>query len=585
MLLFKKICALIILAAVFFTPAGFAQSDTVRIKGAAEANYLTFCGNRTAWPQAPLEGEVFYNSSEKTIKYFDGINWRSITGGAASSSKSIANLVVAASDTPDKDSRANYVCTGTNDQVFIQQAIDALGAKGGTIYLLEGTYNISSPIRLNNTAPNDSGKSIIGSGRNTKLKLLNGNRLLEVSDVSGVNISRLSVEGLHAAVSVTGGIVFIGVTDSSIEDVWVGGISSLNGSAGIFLDGTSNNNTISGCHLQENPRQISIAGSSNIITGNTFNTCNQEDIWVTSLNTSGDRNMIYENNMTGGGDHGIYLEYTHENIILNNNIDKERHGLYLAASPYNIINDNGINNISYSGTGVGINFNGSGHNIISGNNLNSNDTGMDFLVTSNSNIVSSNLISGDKASAGNSSSVKVRSYFNLFQGNRIFSTVAATGDTYGISIKDMDKPAMVNYQNYLAGNFISGSRYEVKIRDEAGNNTRYTGQDKITLEKNQIDITSGSTYALNFAQPKSFVVFNVTSSSDVTVTLGAPQAAGAILILENISAARKIKINESSVVQLEGGSRELDKGDTLMLIWDAALTPKRWTQLGYAANN
>lgn len=58
-----------------------------------------------------------------------------------------ATFIVAASDSLHKE-RADYVCNGTDDQVEIQTAIDALPVGGGKVILLEGTYNISSDLTL-----------------------------------------------------------------------------------------------------------------------------------------------------------------------------------------------------------------------------------------------------------------------------------------------------------------------------------------------------------------------------------------------------------------------------------------------------
>jgi len=56
-----------------------------------------------------------------------------------------ATLVVAASDSLHPE-RADYICLGANDQVVIQQAIDALPAAGGSIQLLDGTFYIGAGI-------------------------------------------------------------------------------------------------------------------------------------------------------------------------------------------------------------------------------------------------------------------------------------------------------------------------------------------------------------------------------------------------------------------------------------------------------
>lgn len=60
-----------------------------------------------------------------------------------------ATLVVAASNASAKSkSQADYVCDGTNDQVEIQAAIDALPTGGGKVLLSEGTYDITALVTL-----------------------------------------------------------------------------------------------------------------------------------------------------------------------------------------------------------------------------------------------------------------------------------------------------------------------------------------------------------------------------------------------------------------------------------------------------
>ena len=52
---------------------------------------------------------------------------------------------VCANDSLDKVN-CDYICDGTNDEVQIQAAIDAVTATGGTVKLMEGTFNISASI-------------------------------------------------------------------------------------------------------------------------------------------------------------------------------------------------------------------------------------------------------------------------------------------------------------------------------------------------------------------------------------------------------------------------------------------------------
>ncbi len=63
--------------------------------------------------------------------------------------KGIATKMVAASDAPsDIKAIADYICDGTDDDVQIQAAIDAVAAKGGRVVLSTGKFVISSTIDL-----------------------------------------------------------------------------------------------------------------------------------------------------------------------------------------------------------------------------------------------------------------------------------------------------------------------------------------------------------------------------------------------------------------------------------------------------
>lgn len=62
-------------------------------------------------------------------------------------SNQAATFIVAASDS-NRSIFADYVCDGTADEVEINQAIGDLPSTGGTIVLLEGTYNIAAVINL-----------------------------------------------------------------------------------------------------------------------------------------------------------------------------------------------------------------------------------------------------------------------------------------------------------------------------------------------------------------------------------------------------------------------------------------------------
>jgi len=84
-----------------------------------------------------------------------------------------ATFVVAACNSSVADKYyADYICTGINDQLMIQNAIDACPANGGSVYLTDGTYNINAPILLNGTSMNKQSIVFEGAGYDTVIKMI-----------------------------------------------------------------------------------------------------------------------------------------------------------------------------------------------------------------------------------------------------------------------------------------------------------------------------------------------------------------------------------------------------------------------------
>jgi parallel beta-helix repeat protein len=177
-----------------------------------------------------------------------------------------ASYVVAAYNSIDNEN-ANFVCTGTDDQVTINNAINNLPASGGSIYLREGTYILSNSIAISK-----SNVTLVGAGASTVLKIKDSkNADMNVIDASGmVNllIQNLRIDGNSANQS-TGwmyGIYFTGVDSSKIIDCWIENLNYLS----IFLYSSSNNNTLTGNTVTGNNDGIELESSSNItVTGNT----------------------------------------------------------------------------------------------------------------------------------------------------------------------------------------------------------------------------------------------------------------------------------------------------------------------------
>ncbi|HOX36398.1 MAG TPA: right-handed parallel beta-helix repeat-containing protein [Candidatus Brocadiia bacterium] len=82
-----------------------------------------------------------------------------------------ATVVVAAADSADRSkSRADFVCDGTSDQEEINAAIQSLPTAGGTVLLLEGTYDIRKvPGKLGGVIIDRSNVTLAGQGTSTRL--------------------------------------------------------------------------------------------------------------------------------------------------------------------------------------------------------------------------------------------------------------------------------------------------------------------------------------------------------------------------------------------------------------------------------
>lgn len=86
----------------------------------------------------------------------------------------------------------DYLCDGTDDQVEIQAAINALPTGGGEIIILDGEYNIGQPITVGT-----SFVSIRGSGYSTVLNVMDTSALscagTETSSLEGVTVNNIRI--------------------------------------------------------------------------------------------------------------------------------------------------------------------------------------------------------------------------------------------------------------------------------------------------------------------------------------------------------------------------------------------------------
>jgi len=233
---------------------------------------------------------------------WDGADWvNQVPAGGATP----VTLIVGANDSLDK-TRADYECDGADDDVQILAALAALPASGGTVQLLEGTYNCEASIALT------SYDRLVGNGRGTILTTTTAN--LDIitatggagSEKVGITIADLCVDGNAGGAANDVGILWTYVDYSAIHNVW----SLNNGEHGINLvnsdwnrieNNTCQGNTQDGISLEDNTGDYPSQGN-NIISGNI---CQDNRTGIALAD--GSRNVISGNVCHENSEHGIYL--------------------------------------------------------------------------------------------------------------------------------------------------------------------------------------------------------------------------------------------------------------------------------------
>ena len=383
------------------------------------------------------------------------------SGGAG---KRTCRFVVGTSTAGWTESDCDYLCDGTDDQVEINAAIQALPSGGGEIVILDGTYNITATIAMDK----DNVK-LSGNGNATVLR-----RMWDSS----------TGEGVITITATNGGCC--------VENIFIDGNNSVYSSSsnyGIYLYSSSNNNTITGNTCNNNNNGIGLSSSSNnTITGNTCNNNNNSGIYLYS---SSNNNTITGNTCNNNNNYGIYLPSSNNNTITGNTCNNNYNGIELySSSNNNTITGNTCNN-NYNG----IELYSSNNNTITGNTCNNNYNGIELSSSSNNNTITGNTCNN------NNNGIELSSSSN---NNTITGNTCNNNNNSGIYLYSSNN-------NTITGNTCNNNYNGIELYSSSNNNT-ITGNTCIRGEGTSSDYTSSQyTIRLNGATNN----YNLISSNNI----------------------------------------------------------------------
>jgi parallel beta-helix repeat protein len=261
-------------------------------------------------------GEIFLRFSTSATAWSP---WKPLTGRRA------ATRIVGHASSGYTLADVDYLCTGSNDQNVINNAINA---GGGKIIILSGTYYLNAPIVVNK-----DNVTIEGMGGST---VLSGESYMSSS---------------NGLINVTGSYcVITGLKTASVNPSSTAG-------AGIYVTGS--NNTISGnifSHANTTMEMTSygvyVTGSNNTISGNTFgNSSTYDGLCYGVYLSGGNYNTVSGNtftNQTTSYCYGVYVTGSRNTVsgnIFTNQTTSYCYGVYAGGSDH-IISGNMFGNNS-----------------------------------------------------------------------------------------------------------------------------------------------------------------------------------------------------------------------------------------------
>lgn len=430
----------------------------VVIVGAGAGSYFTnngvtslFTAGGNGWKFQDLQTDAGGISMDATTRW----NWENVTvasayyayrtpvatTGGASWEIPVgrsATYVVAASNAPAHvKAQADYVCDGTDDNVEIQVALNALPAGGGVVQLTAGTFTLSA-----NIVAYGSYRTLQGTGSATIIKATTD----VVVILSNYAVWRnLTFDG-QSARSVR---PYTNGTDWLMEN-----ITMLNSTqpAGFALATNVRGKIINSSFFPAgDSRALALTTNDTYVENVYINGVNSTTDGLVGINSPAISNVVFNGGTIKNSANGvaIYTAVDATNVkILNMTIDNTRNGIYNQAN-YGVTANNYLTNI---GVANGIDTGLANYAVIMGNIINGiASTGIN--VAGNYVTVVGNTVNSATGSSGNGIVVESTGYTSIV-GNTVTNNVQ-----YGILV--YGTVATNSKYNTIVGNTAKGNGYGI----------------------------------------------------------------------------------------------------------------------------
>ena len=366
---------------------------------------------------------------------FDAANKKYVDDNAG---KRTCRFVVGTSTAGWTKKDCDYLCDGTDDQVEIQAAINALPSTGGEVVVLDGTYNIASSIAINK-----HNITITGNGSSTVLKKMwdSGSYAIPVLDakMSNICIKYLQIDG-NRAVYQSGFGIASGGSPSNINNKYITiiGVTIKNFRYGVYTSFSKTDVGVFDSVFQNIEEAVSVGGNSDyghynsfcIISNNRFLSCRQ------GASVSYGDYILISNNIIYNDSRSDFCFYATESKFVNitSNICFGGDIGVIISDSYNNVSGNIINNCN-----TGLRIQGSNSNI-TGNTCINNNSGIELYSSNKCNVTGNTCIRGTGLSSDYTSTQYTiclkgtNNNYNLIANNNImgknYVIEGGTGNTF-----------------------------------------------------------------------------------------------------------------------------------------------------------